>query len=210
MLERDRCGGVDTSYTSAHLTAVTDCATVRARLGAWRRSRARELGCRLRGDCPHRSVHSRRTNRLRLRVDARLPARGRLSSRHIQRHRRPSRRGRHGREARLRRAIRRVGSVLRSPGRGVRRPGAHFIHASISRRSHEAIDGDGSFIFDHSEAGEVEDDPPRVIRRPPHRHVRPPGRRDAQPDRRHMRAGSAPRSCRRRFRSTAPTWSVVA
>jgi glycine/D-amino acid oxidase-like deaminating enzyme/nitrite reductase/ring-hydroxylating ferredoxin subunit len=161
VVDRGRCGGVDTSYTTAHLTAVTD----------WRLS---ELVTTLGED------HARAS------WDAGFAAIARIEQcirdeqidcnfawvpgyLHADALRSPTSEDveelQH--EARVAEKLgfdaRFVESVPFVDRPGVAYDGQARLHprkylAALAR----AIDGDGSFVFDHSDVGHVDDDPPRI------------------------------------------------
>jgi glycine/D-amino acid oxidase-like deaminating enzyme/nitrite reductase/ring-hydroxylating ferredoxin subunit len=161
VLDRGRSGGVDTSYTSAHLTAVTDWRLselvstlgedhARASWDAGFAAIARIEQC-IRDeqiDCNFAWVPGY------LHADAFRPPTGE-DIEELQHEARTAERL--GFDARF------VESVPFFDRPGVAYDGQARLHprkylAALAR----AIEGDGSFVFDHSEAGEVEDDPPRI------------------------------------------------
>ena len=161
VLERARCGGVDTSYTSAHLTAATDVRLselvttlgedhARASWDAGFAAIARIDQC-IRDeqiDCDFAWVPGY------LHADAYRPA----TSQDVD-----DLRAEADTAAKLGFDAEFVGAVPFFDRPGVRYDGQARIHprkylAALA----QAIDGDGSFIFEHSDAGEVHDDPPKV------------------------------------------------
>ena len=125
IVERGRCAGMDTGHTTAHLTCVTD-----TRLSDARRSRSARIHARAAWDAGLAAIakiesdRPGRTDRVRLRLGAGLPARTGIRGTRSPR-RRPSRRKPHSAtSARLRRDVSRSRAVLRSSRHPVRRTGA--------------------------------------------------------------------------------------